>query len=192
MLQRKTLLTVACATALALGGPVLADDTAGEATGAVRDAWLDGKLETVYLLNRHLNNFAIETEVVDGKAFLKGAVESEVERDLATELAKGVEGITAVQNDLTVTGEAARGAVDSSGRGFMQRVSDATTTAAIKSKLLMNENTQGLQIDVDTVNDVVTLSGDVRSAEEKALAEQLARNADGVDAVNNNLEIAAH
>ena len=194
MTYRKYIISAAIAAALACGTSTAAfadNAPAGTQTDPVKDAWLDGKLETVYLLNRHLNNFTIDTEVVNGTAYLKGSVESDVERQLATALAQGVEGIHDVKNDLQIAGESSRRARDDSHRDFMQVVDDATKTASIKSTLLMNESTHGLAIDVDTKNDVVTLSGDVKSAEEKALAEQLARNVDGVDAVTNKLTISA-
>lgn len=195
MTYRKYIISAAIAAALACGTSTAAfadNASAGTQTDPVKDAWLDGKLEAVYLLNRHLNNFTIDTEVVNGTAYLKGSVESDVERDLATALARGVEGIKNVKNDLQIAGESARRRRDSNAsRDFMQVVDDATKTAAIKSTLLMNQSTHGLMIDVDTRNDVVTLSGAVKSAEEKALAEQLARNVEGVDAVTNKLTISA-
>ena len=42
---------------------------------------------------------------------------------------------------------------------------------------------------IDTENDVVTLSGAVRSRKEKLLAEMIARNTDGIARVDNRLEI---
>jgi osmotically-inducible protein OsmY len=57
----------------------------------------------------------------------------------------------------------------------------------VKSRLLANPNTDGLQIDVDTRGDVVTLTGEVGSAEEKALAEELVRNTGDVQDVRNQL-----
>jgi osmotically-inducible protein OsmY len=59
----------------------------------------------------------------------------------------------------------------------------------VKSKLLGNPNTEGLQIDVDTRGDVVTLSGEVASPEEKALAEELTRNTGDVKTVRNQLVV---
>ncbi len=61
-----------------------------------------------------------------------------------------------------------------------QWADDATTTAEIKTRLLANSNTHGLQINVDTKADVVTLTGKVASTEEAALAEQIASNVESV------------
>jgi osmotically-inducible protein OsmY len=57
--------------------------------------------------------------------------------------------------------------------------------------LLANSNTKGLQIDVDTRGDQVTLSGEVASAEAKALAEELALSTGDVKSVRNQLTVQA-
>ena len=163
-------------------------DGTGE-TSAVKDALIVGKLEVVYALNRHLSAFAIDTDVDQGIVHLTGAVESDIDRDLAGEIAAGIEGVVDVDNDLTlVAGAREAGQRERSGqRSFSAWIDDATTTAAVKSTLLANPNTKGLQIDVDTRGDVVTLTGEVASAEEKQLAEELTRNTGDVKDVRNQL-----
>jgi osmotically-inducible protein OsmY len=66
---------------------------------------------------------------------------------------------------------------------------DAATTAAVKTKLLADTKVGGLGIDVDTKDNVVTLTGKVRSAAERAEAIRLARNTTGVKDVVNKLVI---
>ncbi len=179
---------------IALAGALTALPAFGdEPKGSAKDAWITGKIETVYMLNRHLNAFDIDTEVTEGTVHLTGKVESDVDRDLAGELAKGIEGVVSVDNDLVLDAKArmpaSTSASASAERPFVVWVDDTTTTAAVKSKLLANGNTDGLQIDVDTRGDIVTLSGEVTSAEEKQLAEQLARNTGDVREVRNQLVV---
>ena len=169
------------------------DDTqVGDATQAdasLKDAYIHGKLEAVYALNTHLSAFAIDTDVNQGIVHLTGTVESDIDRDLAGEIAEGIEDVVDVQNDLQVAPDA-RAAAErngSSGRSFGVWIDDATTTATVKSKLLANPNTKGLQVDVDTRGDVVTLTGEVTSGEEKTLAEEIARNSGDVKDVRNQL-----
>ena len=64
-----------------------------------------------------------------------------------------------------------------------------TTTAMVKSKLLANQSTHGLAINVDTINSTVSLRGDVTTAEEKQLAEKIAENTDDVREVDNLLKV---
>lgn len=162
---------------------------AAEPKGQPRDAWIQGKIETVFALNRHLDGFAIDTEVAGGAVHLTGRVESDIDRDLAGEIAKGIEGVVSVDNDLVVEGNSRVNQASDTHRPLSVWVDDATTTAAVKTKLLANGNTDGLDINVDTRGDVVTLTGEVGSTEEKQLAEQLARNTDDVKDVRNQLVV---
>lgn len=66
---------------------------------------------------------------------------------------------------------------------------DASITAAVKTKLLADTKVAGLKINVDTKDNVVTLTGNVRSAEEKAEALRLARTTTGVKSVVDKLVI---
>ncbi|MEJ8567190.1 BON domain-containing protein [Elongatibacter sediminis] len=158
------------------------------------DAWLDGKLESALLFNEHLNSFDIDTEVRHGTAYLKGAVESEIDRELAGEVAKSVAGIQEVENELSVDRKAAEAAADSDSyqekSEWRQAVANATLTATVKSRLLINEHTSGLDINVDSSNGVVTLSGTVDSEEEAELAAQIADNVSDTRDVNNRLEVS--
>ncbi len=160
-----------------------------EPKGSAKDAWITGKIETVYALNRHLNGFTIDTDVTQGAVHLTGHVESDIDRDLAGELAKGIEGVVSVDNDLVVDPKARKPASTGTERSFGVWVGDATTTAAVKTKLLADKNTHGMKIDVATRGDVVTLSGEVASAQEKQLAEQIARNTGDVKDVRNQLAV---
>ena len=56
---------------------------------------------------------------------------------------------------------------------------------------LGEDSLKGSKIDVDTKDNVVTLSGTVTNAAGKARAEALAKDTDGVKRVVNNLKIGA-
>ena len=66
---------------------------------------------------------------------------------------------------------------------------DASITAAVKTKLLADTKVGGLKIDVDTKDNVVTLTGNVKSAAERDEAVRLAKTTTGVKSVVNNLKI---
>jgi osmotically-inducible protein OsmY len=154
------------------------------------DAWREGKLDTIYLFNRQLNNFTIDPEVIGSTVVLTGTVDSEVDKELAEQIAMGIDGIAEVTNRLIVapSGED-RSTTSSSGRTFSDKVEDATLTAEVKTKLLANDETDGLSIHVDTVAREVTLTGDVESAAEKDLAAEITRQVDGVIGVSNKLQV---
>jgi osmotically-inducible protein OsmY len=181
--------TVLAVTALATSA-ALADSSTF--TGATKDAWITGKIETAFLLNSHLSPFAITTDVDGGVVHLRGVVKDDIDRDLAAEVARGIDGVVEVKNELTIDADRVDAAAKqraTDGRDFGSWVDDATTTAAVKSKLVGNANTSGLKIDVDTKDDVVTLSGRVKSAAESDLAEQIAKNTGDVKGVRNNLVV---
>jgi hyperosmotically inducible protein len=70
-----------------------------------------------------------------------------------------------------------------------ENITDAAITTAVKTKLLADTKVGGLKIDVDTNNHVVTLTGPVHSAAERAEAVRLARNTTGVSRVISKLVI---
>jgi hyperosmotically inducible protein len=70
-----------------------------------------------------------------------------------------------------------------------QYVDDSTITTSVKAKLVGEKAANFTRIDVDTTNQVVTLNGIVESADQKAKAEQLARQVSGVKSVRNNLQV---
>lgn len=162
-----------------------------DSKAAFKDGWIESKLETALILNDHLRASNIEVQVDQDTAILEGEVYSEIEKELAQNIAEGVEGIDFVTNNLRVV-EVPVKTADSAlpkGRSFAQYVTDASTTASVKTALLASENIKGLAINVDTFNDKVTLSGKVRTQEEKALAEAIAAKYDNVKGVINNLDI---
>jgi hyperosmotically inducible periplasmic protein len=84
------------------------------------------------------------------------------------------------------TGEA----VSDAWKSLTGSAKDAYVTTAVKSRLLAEDDTPGMEINVDTEDGVVTLFGKVPSAEAKAKAEREAKKASGVERVVNELEIA--
>jgi hyperosmotically inducible protein len=168
------------AASLAMGSGAAVADT-------VSDTWSEASLTTAYLLNEHLNPFDIVVEVRAGRAVLSGVVSSEVEKELAGEIAKATKGVTRVENDLKVMPQT--NAARESGSTFARKFEDASITAKVKSQLLWNSATRGLDIDVETDNGVVTLTGEVGSEGEAALARQIALNTRGVRAVKRVLDI---
>lgn len=67
---------------------------------------------------------------------------------------------------------------------------DAGITTAVKGKLAADTDVKAYQIDVDTSNKVVTLSGNVETATAKAKAVEIARGTDGVANVVDNIRVS--
>lgn len=162
-----------------------------DSKAAFKDGWIESKLATALTLNEHLNAFKIDIDVENDMATLGGEVHSDIEKELAENIALGVEGIDAVTNNIKVIEKPAKTAEPAApkGRNFAQYVADVSTTASIKTELLASPNIKGLAIDVDTLNHKVTLSGQVGSLEEKALAQAIAAKHENVKGVVNNLQV---
>lgn len=163
-----------------------------KAQSALAEAWLDGKLDTTLLLMDEVDSFSIDSKVENGIAYLSGSVDSDIERDLAEEIALSVDGVESVENELEVKQDD-EGKSDAPGADerFRNAVKSAALTARIKSELLFNSNVSGLSIDIDSHKDNVTLNGSVDSELSKELAGKIAQNAAGEREVTNNLSIAA-
>ena len=82
-------------------------------------------------------------------------------------------------------GESMERSVDQAG----QAIDDASITAAVKSKYLLDDTLKGLQISVDTKQGVVTLTGTVQNDAAKELATQIAQSSEGVVRVDNQLTV---
>ena len=89
-------------------------------------------------------------------------------------------------------GQTAGNAADRVGKAAesaVEKADDAAVTAKVKSALLADDQVKGLQINVDTSNGTVTLSGTAKSANEKQRAEQVATAVEGVRGVQNRISV---
>lgn len=151
------------------------------------EAAKEGQVWSLIALDRHLNPFGIKVDVKGGTATLTGSVESDIDRDLAEQLALGTDGVNKVDNQLVLDPPEAG---QQSKARLSQQVDDVTLTTVIKSKLLWNSHTEGLDINVSTEQGAVTLKGNANSAQAKELAGYLASNTEGVKQVANQLKIS--
>jgi hyperosmotically inducible periplasmic protein len=166
------------------------DFTTERADQSAVDARREAAIASTFMTNAQLRNSDIDVEVNNANAVLTGTVESNVERDLAEQIAMNVSGINRVDNRLRVDPSYRPTARTGTDRDFGTVVADATITAQVKSKLLWNTNTDGLDINVDTRNGRVTLTGEVDSPQARDIAVRLANNTNGVNTVNSRLTVS--
>lgn len=125
-----------------------------------------------------LSEREIEVSVEDGVVTLSGKVDDPTERSGAERIASAVEGVRDVENQLEVSRAASLPPDD----GLKKRAEFALfTTDAFNLEL----------IEIRVEEGVVTLSGDVRSEAERLLAERVVADVDGVQSVENRLEVLA-
>jgi len=150
------------------------------------DAWIDGKAETILLFNTDLNSFDINTNVNHGVITLTGDVNNRIEKLLARELVEDLDGVEAVDNQLTILNTPVK---EDSNNKALVALTDAKITTVIKTRLLMEEDISSLDINVDTNDHTVELSGEVASVKQNDLAMYIARNTKDVKQVINKLEV---
>ena len=101
-------------------------------------------------------------------------------RQRAEQLAQSIEGVKSVRNDLSV---------QSSPQSAGQYVDDTAITTKVKAALLADDEVKGLAISVETSGGTVQLTGSAKSDSERQKAEQLAKNVEGVTAVQNSIAV---
>ena len=143
---------------------------------------------TTYALNPYLRASSLKASVKNGKATLTGSVPEDVNKELAREIAMGVQGIKEVDNQITVDTDKTSSQHAPAG-SYGETVDDATISVAVKSKLLWSKYTDGLNTTVQTKSGRVTLTGTADSKAAFDLAGQLANNTRGVISVRNLLKI---
>ena len=169
--MRFKLLCGACAVALAAVGC------------AQSDAGLTTKVKSELVADDLVKARQINVDTKDHVVTLTGEVRTAEEESRALEIARKTEGVTSVVDLITVVPEQAAASAPES------LLSDAGITAAVKTKLLADPDTPGLKLEVDTKDQVVTITGTVANKAQKEEALQIARNVDGVRGVNDHVTI---
>jgi hyperosmotically inducible periplasmic protein len=125
----------------------------------------------------------INVDVNRGTVKLSGFVDTQQEKSKAGDVARGVDGVKTVQNDIAVKTE-------NSSTG--EKIDDSILTAKVKTALIENSDTKAHQINVETKLGVVQLSGFVDSAAAKNAATSVARSVTGVKDVKNELSVKSY
>jgi hyperosmotically inducible periplasmic protein len=180
-------LMLAISLALATTG-VSSLTAAGTTAENLTEARQETQIWTTYALSPYLRANDLKVSVHEGKATLTGKVDEDTSKDLAKQIALGVEGIKDVDNQIIVDADYA-GPMLASGRSYGEMVDDATITASVKSKLAWSKYADSSTTRVQTKAGKVTLQGTANSAAAKKLAGNLAMSTRGVDAVDNQLNV---
>lgn len=156
----------------------------------VIEARQESQIWTTYALSPYLRANDLKVSVHEGKATLTGNVAEDVTKDLAKQIALGVDGIKSVDNNIEVVPNY-KSPAQSADRSYGEVIDDATITSEVKSKMLWSRYADGLTANVDTTRGKVKLSGTAESQEAKDAAGKLASSTRGVHVVNNQLVVVA-
>jgi hyperosmotically inducible protein len=147
----------------------------------VDDSVTTGRVKAALIADPVTKAHQIDVETFKGTVQLNGFVDTSASKTRAAQVAKNTKGVTAVRNNLTVRAD--------SGPSGSERVDDAAITAKVKAALAGDPRTKAHQVNVETREGAVQLSGFVDNSEAKSTAEELARNVDNVKSVDNEIDV---
>jgi hyperosmotically inducible periplasmic protein len=119
----------------------------------------------------------IDVDTSNGVVTLSGKVPTAAEKSEAERIARNTQGVRQVVNNISAEG-------GETGAGGTSN--DMAILTSIKSKYVANGI---IGTNVDVKNGEVTITGEVDNAQEKARAEEIARQTSGVKSVKNQLTI---
>lgn len=163
---------------------------------AQTDAGLTTKIKTQFASDDLVKARDINVDTKEGVVTLTGTVESEQEEAKALQIARATSGVSQVVDNISVAmpGEPntspTTGRVGEAPESSTRIGGDAGVTAEIKTRLLADPMVRGLAIDVDTRDQVVTLSGTAKSEAEKMRAVEIARGVQNVQRVEDRITVS--
>lgn len=192
MRYRKTFTMATILTALLAAGPLTAGaqskmeeakDKAKtmtqDAKTAVSDTWITSKTKIALFADERVKGTQVSVDTMKGGVVhLRGKVDSAEAKAAAGEIAKGIEGVQSVQNDLQVVDPGTR---------KMVNAKDKDIEKAVEARL--SRDAQLKSVDVRTDAGVVTLTGEVPNITVAAKASEMARAVPGVKSVKNELTV---
>ena len=183
----KVFTTAALALALSVAAPLAASSR----TQKPSDDDLKGRIEHRLATDASVKKYDINVKVTAGEAILTGSVATAAQKAEAERVAK-ITGITKVQNAIVVDKDADRTLADRAKAGLSktgEKITDAWVTTKVKWFFMGEDALKGSDINVDTVDHVVTLKGTVKTAAGRTRAVTLARQTDGVVRVVDLLKV---
>ena len=149
---------------------------ASRLTERVADLEIKSIVEDTLRKNPELKDRPIELVVRERKVSLNGVVDTESQKNLAQQIAWGVQGVVAVANNLSVTTPTNAAPEDK----LAKRVEfELYSTKAFSLNTLQ----------IHSLDGTVTLAGSVATRAEKLLAEKITQTVSGVKKVVNNLTV---
>jgi hyperosmotically inducible periplasmic protein len=150
-------------------------DAANRSKALFDDARITSSIQAKYFLDDNIKGRKIDVDTSNGVVTLRGEVGGETERGQALLLARTTEGVTRVEDSLTVTA----GPSD-----------DNATSTRIQSALAAAGQLKGASVAVTARSGLVLLEGTAPSAAAKQHALDLARESDGVTQVIDRIRIS--
>ena len=153
-----------------------AKSAAKDAKAGISDSWLTAKTKIALFADERVKGRQVSVETVNATVTLRGKVDSDEAKAAAASVAKAVEGVNSVRNDLQVVPPGDRKMTDASDKDITQQVEGR-----------LAKDAQLKKVDVRADGGAVILTGAVPSIGASARASELAREVPGVRSVKNEL-----
>ena len=181
-MNTRTVLTFC--TALVVGGVLLTGSAlalgkADEKT-PINDSWLTAKTKIALFADARVKGSEINVETTQGSVVIRGKVDSDAAKQAAEGIAKGIDGVKTVKNELQVVAPAKREAIDDK---------DAAITTRVNEQIAKDFSLKQAGIHAQTNAGVVSLSGEVADLMTSAQASWTAWLVPGVKSVKNDLTV---
>ncbi len=176
--MKKRHMFIGCFVVLALLAIMVPSVSAESAGQYLDDSVITTKVKSLLAKDEALKAFEINVKTYKGVVQLRGFVDSKITAEKAGKVAGSVEGVKSVKNDLIV--KAAK-------EGAGAYLDDSVITTKVKSLLAKDEALKAFEINVETYNGIVQLSGFVNSKATAEKAGKIAGRVKGVKSVKNNL-----
>ena len=147
-------------------------------TQSTRDAAITSRVAARMRSSAEVRKRDIDVDTQLQSVALRGEVRTEREREAAERIARQTKGVLGVVNQLQVAGDVPD-----------NDASDLWISTRVNTRMFWNPSIRAGNVDVDTVNGVVYLSGVVRDEEQRRIAESIALGMPGVWTVVNDLEL---
>lgn len=158
-----------------------AADKAAQATkDKPNDAWLTAKTKIALLADGRVSGTRINVQTQGGGVTLRGKVENMETKDAATQIARGIDGVREVKNELAIVPASKRKLVDAK---------DDAIVAEVDKRLKADQMLKTAKITVRSDAGVVTLSGQAPGLMASARASEVADEVAGVRTVKNELAL---
>lgn len=146
----------------------------------VDDSVITTKVKAALLADEYVKSIDVKVETRKSEVMLSGFAESQIQIDRALMVARAVEGVTSVDNQLSLKDGA---------QTIGNKIDDTVITAGVKSALLADASLKSSDISVTTRVGEVQLSGFVENSSQLSHAVDVAKKVEGVSTVIDHMSV---
>lgn len=147
------------------------------------DAWIASRIRSALLVKGHVSARNTTVNVQAGMVTLSGTAANETQRELTGFIARDIEGVMSIKNDIVVT------AGLPSGEALGETIDDASVTALVKLALRADATANAMNPMVATMAGTVRLTGEASTEAHKTHVTKLVSSVRGTKSVSNEMRV---